>query len=124
LTSRYSISTEVLDVQLLRLSSEVLDVQLLRLSAEVLDVQLLRLSSEVLDVQLLCLSTEVLGGEFLSEAAPDGRICVACLTDAAGAEERLAGGADDVPLPTLVDGRPGDLWPRAQEGKMAPNSKL
>jgi hypothetical protein len=96
-------------MQLLRLSTEVLDVQLLRLSAEVFDVQLFRLSTEVLDVQLFRLSPEVLGGEFLGKAAPDGRICVACLADAAGAEERLAGGADDVPLPALVDGWPGDL---------------
>jgi hypothetical protein len=99
----------VLDVHLLRLLTEVLNVQLLHLSRKVLDVELLCLSMQVLDVQLLGLSPEVLGGEFLGEAAPYGRICVSCLADAAGAEERLAGGADDVPLPALVDGRPGDL---------------
>ena len=52
---------------------------------------------------------EVSAGEFLCKPASYGRICELGLTETAGLQERLTGGADEVTLGALVDWGPGDL---------------
>ena len=57
----------------------------------------------------LFLVFKVSGSQLLREPAPYGGISELGLTETAGLQERLTGGADEVTLGTLVDWRSGDL---------------